>query len=391
MAEGPAATTVDDWHDALAHIRARHRSGGEVNYIGGPADSITDGLGATSRQNGWWSRFAQSMATALGQPTRAIGSAEIAPDSTWPVWRIEGPATPSGRSLGRHGTALLRGSTASTEQLCDRVQLLIDDTTTAFNLTGGTLGIRVDGDEVARLDCGRADVVGRLWDSGPLGSFAPHRIELECVAGDFVSVGHSYFYDGDASLHGARFWRNAHAQFSAGRGDFGFVLAEATWTGPLTDRTIGRNPFNGNAIHGGGAITPDCFLCCTGTNDIVRCADDRPSVAALYVDLISYIRQRCGPQPSIGIVVPTAADTPGADYRALRDGVHDACTATGSFMIDLWAELGSHGDPDSAYYLDGRHPNDLGHAAWADHVARWMLQAVQADEPSAGSGGWYDQ
>lgn len=374
------------WPDALAHLRRMHQAGGRVNYIGGPADSITDGFGATSRAHGWWSLFASRMASALGQPSRAIGSAEIASDSTWPVWTTTGPLPqPSGRSLGRHGMAIVRGTVASTAQPCDRVRLLIDHTTRAFGLDGGTLEIRIDGDAVARLDCGTDEVVGHLWDSGPLGSFATRRIDLECVDGGFVSLGHSYFHDGVDGDTGALFWRNAHARFLAGSSDFGFALPEATWAGALTTRPISHNPFNGRVIRGGGAISPDCFLCCTGTNDIGTLGNDRASIAATYEHLVDYIRQRCGAESSIGFVLPTASAKPGADQQALHDGILDACARTGTFMIDLWHELGSHGDDRSDFYFDGMHPNDRGHAAWADHVAAWMLEAVQPDVSASAS------
>lgn len=77
--------------------------------------------------------------------------------------------------------------------------------------------------------------------------------------------------------------------------------------------------------------------------------------------------------------MPTASAKRDADHEALFDGIVDACTASGCFMIDLWHPLGSHGDERSPYYFDGLHPNDRGHAAWADYVARWMLEAVQDD------------
>jgi hypothetical protein len=371
-------STPDLWPEALAHIREAHRRGGRVNYIGGPADSITDGFGATSRANGWWSRFARQMATALGQPTRAIGSAEITPDSTWPVWTTTGPRPKvSGRGLGRHGMALHLGTVASTVQACDRFRLLYDETTESFGLHGGTLEIRIDGELAAVLDCAHDDVVGRMWDSGPLGRFAPRRFELECVGGDFVGVGHSYFHDGADGETGALFWRNAHARYEAGCGHFGFGQAESTWTGPLTSRVIGRNPFNQQAVRGGGAIAPDCFLCCTGTNDIGRLANDRETIASIYESLITYIRSRCGEQCSIGFIVPTATERTYVDHQALFEGTRDACEASGAFLIDLWHPLGSHADHGAGFYFDGMHPNDRGHAAWANYVTNWMLAAIQ--------------
>lgn len=222
MGDHQIISTPDMWPEALAHLRAKHRAGGHVNYIGGPADSITDGYGASSRENGWWSRFARTMARALHQPSRAIGSAEIALDSSWPVWTMRGtPAQSSGRSLGRHGVVLLRGTIASTVQPCDRVRILLDETTRAFEMEGGTLEIRIDGDVVATLECHHDDVVGRAWDSGPLGEFAPRHVELRCVAGDFVSVGHSYFHDGVDGDRGALFWRNAHARYAVDGGSSG--------------------------------------------------------------------------------------------------------------------------------------------------------------------------
>lgn len=365
------------WPDALAHIREAHRRGGRINYIGGPADSITDGFGASSRASGWWSRFAHQMADVLGRPTRAIGSAEIASSSTWPVWATSGsPPQDSGRGLGRHGMALRPGTVASTVQSCDRFHLLYDETTESFGLHGGALEIRIDGKVATVLECCHDDVVGRGWDSGPLGEFASHRFELECVDGDFVSVGHSYFHDGDGAT-GALFWRNAHGGYLAGRSDFGFANPEATWAGPLTSDPIGRNPFNGRVVKGGGAITPDCFLCCTGTNDIGTLGNDRRSISYAYVRLVDYIRTRCGERCSIGFLVPTSSSKPGADHQALFDGIRDACGASGAFMIDLWHDLGTHGDDSSGFYFDGMHPNDRGHAAWADYVTRWMSEAVQ--------------
>jgi lysophospholipase L1-like esterase len=381
MVDHPGIVSSPDmWPDALAHLRAKHREGGHVNYIGGPADSITDGFGASSRENSWWSRFARTMARELGQPSRAIGSAEIALDSSWPVWTIRGtPAKHSGRSLGRHGIVLLRGTVASTVQPCDRIRLLVDETTTAFGMQGGSLEIRLDGEPVATLECHHDDVVGRLWDSGPLGDFEPRRIELTCVAGDFVTVGHSYFHDGADGTSGPLFWRNAHARYTAGRDEFGFASPASTWAGPLTDRVVGWNPFSDGPIVGGNAIAPDCFFCCTGTNDLGCLGDDRTSIARLYLHLVEYIRERCGDDPSIGFVVPTASAGAGVDQQALCDGIRDVCMAANCFMIDLWHGLGTHGDDRSGYYFDGLHPNDRGHAAWADYIARWMLEAIQAD------------
>ena len=68
-----------------------------------------------------------------------------------------------------------------------------------------------------------------------------------------------------------------------------------------------------------------------------------------------------------------------AYYLAKRHGIRDVCMAANCFMIDLWHGLGTHGDDRSGYYFDGLHPNDRGHAAWADYIARWMLEAIQAD------------
>jgi lysophospholipase L1-like esterase len=379
-------STPSMWTDALAHLVRRHREGGRINYIGGPADSITDGVGASARERGWWSRFAKQMSAALGQPTRAIGSAEIAPDSTWPVWQPSGaPVISTGRGLGRQGSALTRGATMTTVQACDRFRLLIDETTGASELAGGTLEIRVDGEVADVIDCAQADVVGRMWDSGPLGPFREHVVELTCVAGDFVSVEHSYFHDGPDGDHGALFWRNARAGFTAGVGNSGFAQPEATWFGALATGEIGPNYYNQGVLRGGGAIEPDCFLCCTGTNDMWMGDNDRATLTAVYENLVGHIRTYCGEVASIGFIVPTAADQFEGDYEPLFEAIHDTCLSTGSFMIDLLHGIGTHANDDHGYFHDGIHPNDRGHAAWADYVSAWMLEAIQP-ESEASSG-----
>lgn len=378
MASIRGVSTPDMWPEALAHLRAKHAAGGRINYIGGPSDSITDGVGATARDRGWWSVLAKTMARELGQPTRAIGSVEISPDVTWPLWKTSGaPVRATGRSLGRHGMALLRGATATIVQPCDRFRLLIDEATQAFTYPGGTLEIRIDGTAVDRIDGGRSEIVGRMWDSGPLGSFQRRSVEIECVDGGFVSIGHSYFHDGSDGTDGALFWRNAHARFTAGPGDFGFANPDSTWAGALTRLEIGRNPFNDRVICGGGAIEADCFLCCTGSNDIRLFNNDRRQISAGYERLVEYIRLRCGDSPSIGFIVPTASTVCDGDYENLFEGTRDACTSTGTFMIDVLHEVGTHADDSLGYYEDGFHPNDRGHAAWAEHVSSWLLRAIQ--------------
>ncbi len=358
-----------------------------VNYIGGPADSITEGVGASSRDRGWWSLFAKQMARELGQPTRAIGSAEICPQVAWPVWTTSGqPARPTGRSLGRHGMAIMRGGIAATVQPCDRFRLLIDETTESFGYSGGTIAIRVDGEIVDEIDCSRSDIVGRMWDSGPLGTFQARSIEIECVAGGFVAVGHSYFHDGPDGTVGPLFWRNARARFTAGSNEFGFANTQVTWAGPLTRLEIGRNPFNDRVVHGGGAIEPDCFLCCTGTNDIQFFDNDRHEITAAYENLVDYIRLRCGEKPSIGFIVPSASARYEADYEALFDATYDACKTSGAFMVDVLHGVGTHADDSLGFYRDGFHPNDRGHRAWADYLSNWLLTAVQPDTSTSSSG-----
>lgn len=371
-----AISTPSMWPEALAHLRARHAVGGRINYIGGPGDSITDGAGATRREHTWWFRFSQTMAARLGQGTRAIGSAEISVFSLWPVWKTSGtPPGRSGRGLGAHGMSLVPGTVVSTTQPCDRFRIVYDDTPEAFGLTGGTLEIRIDGRPVAAVDSSRSETMGKVWDSGPLGSFASRTVELECVAGDFVSLGHSYFHDGDGD-DGALFWRNARGKFTSGLGIFGFRAEQATWAGCLTSRPVGLNPFTGEPLHGSGAIEPDCFLCCTGTNDIGLFDNDRTKIAEGYRSLIRHLRTLCGPDPSIGIIMPTASTNFGGRYGPLFEGIHDACTSEGAFLIDLWHSLGTHGDDSRGFYADGTHPNDRGHAAWAEYVSAWMLEAI---------------
>ncbi len=375
------------WSDALAHLRGVHAAGGRVNYIGGPADSITEGVGASSRDRGWWSLFARTMAGALGQPTRAIGSAEISPDATWPVWKTSGPPPSSTqRSLGRHGMAIMPGTVVNATQPCDRFRLLFDETTHAFRRPGGTLEIRIDGEVADRIDCSHSDVVGRIWDSGPLGPFRPRSVEIECVAGGFVSIGHSYFHDGSDGTTGALFWRNAHAGFTAGPRESGFANPNSTWTGALTRDEIVKNLFSDRVVYGGGAIEPDCFLCCTGTNDVAVLDHDRHRIAAAYEQLVDYIRQRCGDSPSIGFIVPTASTRCRTNCESLFDGIHDACLSAGAFMIDLLHGVGTHADESLGYYHDGFHPNDRGHAAWAEYVSTWLLGAIRPGAPTAASG-----
>jgi hypothetical protein len=224
-----------------------------------------------------------------------------------------------------------------------------------------------------------------MWDSGPLDEFRAHSVELECVAGDFVSVEHSYFHDGKDGTDGVLFWRNARAGFAADDGEFGFADPTSTWMGALTTREIGRNPFNDRVIRGGGAIEPDCFLCCTGTNDIGVAGNDRATLTAVCENVVDFIRSRCGDDASIGFIVPTAADQYEGDYEPLFDAIHEACRSTGAFMIDLLHGLGSHGDDEQGFFADGLHPNDRGHAAWADYVSAWMLEAIQLEPVEASS------
>src|SRR5262245_41624950 len=114
---GGATSRPEQWDEALQHIRAAHRARGRINYIGGPGDSITEGTGATTRERTWWSRFARRMSDATGQPTRAIGSAEMTVRSLFTPWSCTGPEPKdTHRSLGRYGVALLRGSVFSTTQ-----------------------------------------------------------------------------------------------------------------------------------------------------------------------------------------------------------------------------------------------------------------------------------
>ena len=376
----PAAgvlSTPDRWPAALAHLRAAHAAGGRINYIGGPADSITDGLGATSRDDGWWSVFADTMSGALARPSRAPGSVELSLDCTWPLWTTpETGVHPDVRGLGRHGIALERGAVVATTQACDRFRLVYNRTSTAYGLRGGTLAVHVDGALVAELDCGGSDVCGLMWDSDHLGEFAPHHIELGCVAGGLASVSHAYFHDGVDADTGPLFWRSAHRRFSAADDNFGFTEAASPWTGCFTRGIVGENPYNGRPVLGAGTIEPDCFLCATGTNDILRFGNDRARLQSAYEHVFDYIRARCDNDPSIGVVVPTSSTRFEGRFQPLYDAIEAACEASGAFFIDLWHGLGTHGDDRHGYYFDGIHPNDRGHAAWAAYVSAWMLSAV---------------
>jgi hypothetical protein len=307
------------------------------------------------------------------------------------VWTFTGQPIPSGRSLGRHGVALQRDTVATATQPCDRIRLLYDPTASAYGFGGGALQIRIDGEVVDVIDCSRSELVGCVWDSGPLGAFATRRIELSCVAGDFVVAGHSYFHDGADGETGPLFWHSAHSSHTIGRGELGFASEESTWLGAMTKRQLEVNPFTGRAVFGSGSIEADCFLCSTGTNDIRLFKNDPRLVTEGYRELFGYLRARCDSEASIIVIIPTASALFGGDYEPLAEGITAACDADGAFVIDLLHDLGTHADDSCGFYYDGYHPNDEGHAAWADAVSSAVVAAIQPfpaerDDPTPGRG-----
>jgi hypothetical protein len=321
------------------------------------------------------------MTTRLGHPvTAAPGGVEISVDAFWPMWQFQHQEPfRDGRALGRQGVAILDGGAATTTQVCDRLWLLYNEVTVdGADSRGGVLEVRVDGDLVAEIPCGQADVLGRIWDSGPLGELRARTVELRAVGG-FASVGQCYFHglhDDTAPV----FWRCARSGFSIADDPFGFGDPRELWAGAFTRRPLGRNRFSGARVYGAGSIEPDCILCCTGTNDIGRFDGDASRLAAAYEDVIALLRSRCDNTPSIGVIVPTMSTSVGGARRALAEGIYTACERSGAFVIDVGHALSGDGDDRSGYLADGKHPNDRGHAAWAAYVASWLLAAV--GEPS---------
>jgi lysophospholipase L1-like esterase len=380
---GAGISQPEQWPDALAHLRARHAAGGRVDYIGGPGDSITEGTGATSRENTWWSRFSDAMLNHLGQPTRAIGSTEVTLQSCWSVWSHAGPPPIEGTfCLGQYGVVLQAGTVLSTTRAFDRVQLLHVRLTEMLGSRGGTLEVRIDGTVVDRVRCGGADVFGSLWDSGPLGEFRPRRIELECVSDGVAPVGHAYFHDGFDPDRSVLFWRHGRHRRDIGTDEFGFANPRSTHMGPFTAGPLGRNDATGGVISGGGSIGADCFLISCGTNDVERFGNDRRVLEGTYSTMIDFLRSRCDTDASIGVIVPTASTKADGDYTNLFEAAHAACRAEGAFLIDLWHGLGSHADDSFGYLHDGLHPNDRGHAAWAEYVAAWLQAAIGSVTPT---------
>lgn len=301
-------------------------------------DSITEGQGASARQNRWIDQTAAALAPGATADYLPAWYAVYGPDSLWESY-AERSGTVRDESFGSLG---LR--TATMETGASQTYELTGTSADLYYLTGGgLLAYSVDDGPATTIDtAGVYSTANRRRVDFP--TPGAHRLTVTALTGTGYLSGVTEF-DGDED-NGLHVFDNAHSGYTCAQ----FVAAEEE-LGPIM-----------------AMVQPDLVTIELGVNDYLQGSATPAELEANLRDMVVKLRQRLEDQePSIVLVLPYGidGDSPGAD-----PSWEDYAAAIRSLGAELSVgvlDMSSMGVATEGGYwsTDGLHPSDAGNAEMA--------------------------
>lgn len=336
--EKTALRNFKDLHSCLQLIKASY---GSVNVLG---DSITEGVGASSFPQSWYSMFYQMiMDMEQGQDAEIISNFEIS--GKYGV-EISGPASIT--DAGPIGKALLMENLSSLYFYGD-----FEFVEVYFNRTpsAGKLQFMKDGVVYKTIDCAGENIVDALTFPSLYTSRGYGRHTIKAVDGDVTLTGLIRLNHADERIH-----INRMAFSGASSTDF-------------------NTPERLASIKRQGAFfesKKNLFIIALGTNDIYN-SGKATTPDQLKANIKNIAVTLNHGDNVVAIMIPPIADEhiwPAAKARHIQYAASIRLLAAelGVMVIDC----SSLDLLENNMYIDGVHPNDAGHQAIFEHVVRQL-------------------
>ncbi len=334
-----ATDPLSHWRQAL---KDRQQHAATWLAIG---DSITEGQGASARQDRWIDRTAASLRDGVPGGAGYVPGwyAVYGPDSTWTAYAARtGTVTDeSASSLGLR-TAVLPAGASQTYAFTGTSADLY------YTAGGGVLGYSVDGGPATDIDTAGPVAAKRSHVDSP----APgdHSLTVTALSGTVRLAGAAGF-DGDEDS-GVHLVDSAHSGYTSGQ----FVAADADQD-PLVS-----------------LVQPDLVTIELGVNDYLKGDATPEHVSQNLEDLVQDVRKQVTTPPSIVLVIPYGIGPASGGAARTWDEYADAIRTLGPALSVGVLDLSSMGtaSPGGTWSSDGLHQSDAGHAEMARLAATYL-------------------
>jgi lysophospholipase L1-like esterase len=370
---------VDARYPALATFRtaltSRASSPVDILCIG---DSLTEGIGATTRANRWVEKLRDQLRARY--PTAGVAGGEgFIAASTWTNsipswgWTYVGNWTQSGAyGYGQRNVLLQSGPTPGS------MTRTVSGTSIRVYYTrytgGGGFSVYLDGSGTPALTVDTTVGATGVDDGGrssliPLGTRGSHTVKIEWSTGANGQpsyIGGIMVYDQDETS-GIRLTEAGHSSSASSYWDQTLNSAIGSMTANIT------------------ATDPDLVIIELGGNDMFQSRVPADFKASM-VNIISQVRTA---KPSVAILVLMMYEIVGSYAYPWSDYAGKArelvAGDTGLALLDLGAYLPTTATTNSPYGLlyDGLHPSDVGHDVIARRIADYLTGPVPGPHADA--------